>query len=145
MEILFRAKTKKQDFLKETKNIKFIGNTWYVIGYEHPFRIKTYLRNAFLPDIWDIEEIENDTKAIHFSGMCDNENNPIFASLSKDGKGGDICDADNGYRECVFIWHKYAMCIDLKLLKEIKPYDMYLGDLAPQQYKYRTKVIGVQE
>ncbi len=99
-------------------------------------------------------ELDSSTLAIHFSDMLAKDSYRllpngekdlrIFASLSEDGKGGDICDTDDGYRECVFIYHKYAMCIDLKCIKEIKPYNMYLGDLTPQLYKYRTKVIGIK-
>lgn len=34
--------------------------------------------------------IKKDTRAIHFEDMIDSSNNPIFASLSEEGKGGDI-------------------------------------------------------
>ncbi len=35
--------------------------------------------------------IDPTTLAIHFSDMLDRQGNKIFASLSEDGKGGDIC------------------------------------------------------
>jgi len=35
-------------------------------------------------------EIDQSTLSIHFSNMLDSNNNKIFASLSEDGKGGDI-------------------------------------------------------
>lgn len=35
--------------------------------------------------------IDISTIAIHFSDMLDSQGNKIFASLSEDGKGGDIC------------------------------------------------------
>jgi len=46
-------------------------------------------------DMWDFSgfnEIDPTTLAIHFPDMLDNEGTKIFASLSKDGKGGDIID-----------------------------------------------------
>ena len=37
--------------------------------------------------------IEVDTISIHFPDMLDSQSNKIFASLQKDGKGGDICES----------------------------------------------------
>ena len=37
-------------------------------------------------------EVDLSTLAIHFEDMLDSQGNKIFASLSEDGKGGDICD-----------------------------------------------------
>ena len=42
-----------------------------------------------------IFEIDQTTLAIHFEGMLDSEGNKIFASLSEDGKGGDILEHTN--------------------------------------------------
>ena len=39
---------------------------------------------------WGFEEIDPSTLAIHFHDMLDSQGNKIFASLSEDGKGGDI-------------------------------------------------------
>jgi len=36
--------------------------------------------------------IDTSTLAIHFPDMKDSEGTKIFASLSEDGKGGDICE-----------------------------------------------------
>ena len=36
-----------------------------------------------------VYEIDPSTLAIHFNGMVDKDSKKIFASLSKDGKGGD--------------------------------------------------------
>ncbi|WP_157353086.1 hypothetical protein [Aliarcobacter butzleri] len=41
---------------------------------------------------FDITEIDISTLSIHFPDMLDSQGNKIFASLSEDGKGGDICD-----------------------------------------------------
>ena len=40
-------------------------------------------------------QIDPTTLAIHFEDMIDSEGNKIFASLSKDGKGGDIVDFEH--------------------------------------------------
>ena len=42
----------------------------------------------------DYEPIDPSTLAIHFPDMLDSQGNKIFASLSEDGKGGDICSPD---------------------------------------------------
>ena len=42
--------------------------------------------------IWKIDPL---TLAIHFPDMLDREGNKIFASLSEDGKGGDIIEHTN--------------------------------------------------
>ena len=39
-----------------------------------------------------IREIDTTTLAIHFPDMLDSQGNKIFASLSEDGKGGDILE-----------------------------------------------------
>ncbi len=38
----------------------------------------------------EVSEIDPTTLSIHFPDMKDSEDNPIFASLSEDGRGGDI-------------------------------------------------------
>lgn len=40
----------------------------------------------------DLYKIDTTTLAIHFPGMLDSQGNKIFASLSEDGKGGDIIE-----------------------------------------------------
>lgn len=40
----------------------------------------------------DLEDIDILTLSIHFPDMLDSEGNKIFASLSENGKGGDIID-----------------------------------------------------
>ena len=48
-------------------------------------------------DFWGFEEIDITTLAIHFPDMTDSQGNKIFASLSEDGKGGDIMKYDDYY------------------------------------------------
>jgi len=46
-------------------------------------------------------QVDPSTIAIHFtnSGMNDSDNKPIFASLSEDGKGGDLMNGITGYMD----------------------------------------------
>ena len=44
-----------------------------------------------------VVEIDKSTLAINFPDMLDSQENKIFASLSEDGKGGDITKTKNGY------------------------------------------------
>lgn len=53
------------------------------------------------------------TLSIHFPDMLDSQGNKIFASLSKDGKGGDCTFMENGYNE-TFMWDSLNGCIVLK-------------------------------
>lgn len=69
-------------------------------------------------NLWDYKnyEIDQSTLAIHFPDMLDNQGNKIFASLSEDGKGGDIMKDDEYYGiakyiDCGFMV-EYENCIE---------------------------------
>lgn len=49
-------------------------------------------------DGWNFRSdfIDESTLSIHFEDMLDSQGNKIFASLSEDGKGGDIITSENG-------------------------------------------------
>ena len=75
-------------------------------------------------------KIDETTLSIHFPDMLDSEGNKIFASLSEDGKGGDIirCDEYFGvakYIDCGFMV-EYENCIEsifeqnFEVIEEIK-------------------------
>jgi len=54
---------------------------------------KNIAKDGFLPIIVEeIDIIDPSTLAIHFQDMIDSEGNKIFASLSEDGKGGDMLE-----------------------------------------------------
>ena len=61
--------------------------------------------------------IDTTTLSIHFSDMLDSQGNEIFASLQKNGRGGDICSVndyiDSGL-EGVAIYQNYGFRIDRK-------------------------------
>ena len=75
MKILNRAKHLYSDVYFTSESIKFEFNQMYLyFKQEHRW-----------------VECEQDTRSINISDMVDSEGTKIFASLSKDGKGGDIC------------------------------------------------------
>ena len=79
---------------------KKIDSDEYVIGfYSSAYDIHHYVITHLGVDTktsivyqmsTDIHKIDPTTLAIHFPNMLDSQGNKIFASLSKDGKGGDI-------------------------------------------------------
>lgn len=128
MKVLFRAKEKNLDN--------------YVTGYEYYNHIEDeyYITHYTTGNNY---KIDRNTRSINFEDMIDSQGNKIFASLQEDGKDGDLCEIDNGARFGVFIWHKYAMCIDLKCTKVID-WKSEFKELRPQEYKNRIKVIGIK-
>jgi len=87
---------------------------------------------------WDgyMTEVDQSTLAIHFPDMLDSEGTKIFASLSEDGKGGDICnyiffDGDNHHR-------KYSDTAKFNGLYGVQPRHL-------TEVKRGVKVTGIQE
>ena len=99
---LFRAK--KQDSDEYVDGYYFhqewTGNYPNEDAEEREEKIKHFICGFTTYDIWDdeeghfkfmgIDEIDSTTLAIHFPDMLDSQGNKIFASLSEDGKGGDV-------------------------------------------------------
>lgn len=77
----------------------------------------------------NLSKIDPTTLAIHFSDMLDSKGNKIFASLSEDGKGGDIVEY-NGRQEII----KYSN-------GTIQSYMFRFEDLKELNFK----AIGIQE
>lgn len=76
---------------------KKIGSDEYVEGYHHSYRDKIVTDDIVLHRIvqkdkplYMFYDIDPTTLSIHFPDMLDSQGNKIFASLSEDGKGGDI-------------------------------------------------------
>jgi len=86
----YRAKTIKQNFTKKEyrkdKSLVKINGIFYIIGVVVSFcnQIESITNGV-------IYSYEKETLSINFQGMKGTDNKPIFASLSEDGKGGDIC------------------------------------------------------
>ena len=61
--------------------------------------------------------IDTTTLSIHFPDMLDSQGNEIFASLQKNGRGGDVCSVDDyidSGLEGVAIYQNYGFRIDRK-------------------------------
>ena len=96
---------------------KKIDSDEYVMGwYSSPIIIegKTYLSITNKDGEY---RIDTTTLSIHFSDMLDSQGNEIFASLQKNGRGGDVCSVndyiDSGF-EGVAIYQNYGFRIDRK-------------------------------
>lgn len=88
-------------------------------------------------------EIDPTTLAIHFPDMLDSQGNKIFASLSEDGKGGDIIE-----------WTIFPSDTQQQIIKGTPYYsghsvfkitnrmEMMWHSLVPHR---KSKVIGIQE
>lgn len=70
--------------------------------------------------------IKKDTRAIHFEDMIDREGTEIFASLSEDGKGGDIVE---------YMLNRFKKAISISRYKDKKI------NYAQKE----VKVIGIEE
>ncbi len=93
MKVLFRAEVKDINSKLTNaaiENLTKIGGKFYAIGSEID------LKNEYgiIDENEDFFECKKETRSINFEDMKDSEDNPIFASLSEDGKGGDIIDSE---------------------------------------------------
>ena len=123
MKVLFRAEVDLESFMAGG----YIGSLLDINGKRYAVGALTY--NGRIEDLHGTYPIKNDTLSINFSNMLDSEGNKIFASLSEDGKGGDIVEY-NTKKEVV----KYS-------LGTIQTYMFRFEDLIDLE----VKVIGVQE
>ena len=102
MQVLFRAKEKNSNN--------------YVIGYEYYNHIEDeyYITHYVSGSNY---KIDRTTRSINIEDMLDSQGNKIFASLQKDGSGGDICSVndyiDSGLNG-VAIYQHYGFRIDRK-------------------------------
>ena len=101
MQVLFRAKEKNSNN--------------YVIGYEYYNHIEDeyYITHYVSGSNY---KVDRTTRSINIEDMLDSQGNKIFASLQKDGKGGDIMQDDEyfgiaKYIDCQFVV-EYENCID---------------------------------
>lgn len=84
---------------------------------------------------FDITEIDIATLAIHFPDMIDSQGNKIFASLSENGKGGDIVELD--YSKKTAIWCSKTQAIMLN--------SKQTGLSILSLYRDDIKTIGIQQ
>lgn len=82
--------------------------------------------------------IDQTTLSIHFNDMTDSQGNKIFASLSEDGKGGDIFILnDERLKYIAMITRNQLMA------KQQGTYGSFIGQGYAETNKW--KVIGIQE
>ena len=128
---------------------KKLGSDEYVIGYY--FYYHYYKRHSIKKEIEDVNgtsnyDIDPSTLAIHFPDMLDSENNPIFASLSNDGKGGDRIDFrtiemyESGRRIMIPILFNRNICLFYEWENTLQ----IENEKKWNDFGYR-KVIGIQE
>jgi len=87
----------------------------------------------------ELYAIDQSTLAIHFPDMIDSKGNKIFASLSKDGKGGDIIHSI--YRDNIIaIWVGYP-CFRMEYKKIDSKFDREFNELSSEE----IKVIRIQQ
>ena len=100
---------------------------FYIIQTDNALRCETLNQEAI--------EIDHQTLSISFSDMLDSQRNKIFASLSENGKGGDIIKLDDNIKTA--IWCSKTQAIML--------YSKQTGSSILSLYKDDIKIIGIQE
>ncbi len=120
---------------------KKIDSDEYVIGYYDGQAIVELGQQNISYGYRKIHLVDPSTLAISFPDMLDSENNPIFASLSDSGKGGDRA-LYNGKGEWVSIYYEHSFQwksnIELQFNTSRKCQYLRLKPLA------KMKVIGIQ-
>ena len=90
---IFRSYELDTAFLIEGSYIKENG---FYINNNIPDYNKPVIRHKICDEDGIYHEVSKDYLSIHFPDMLDSQGNKIFASLNKDGKGGDIVEYDGG-------------------------------------------------
>lgn len=94
---------------------KCINSDEYVVGF--------YVEVGSAPNIYNNDLgafiIDKSTLAIHFPDMIDGQGNKIFASLQKDGKGGDVVqNYDYGENKYVLVYNASTFEFGIQLIRE---------------------------
>ena len=149
MQVLFRAKEKNSNN--------------YVIGYEYYNHVEDeyYITHYVSGSNY---KVDRTTRSINIEDMLDSQGNKIFASLQKDGKGGDIlleesrlmCNLkidESAFREFTaihtmngnrFTNEKILSDIGSYRDKYFKGYDIMIYDFFMMK-KRNIKIIGIQQ
>lgn len=123
---------------------KIRQNKKYIIGShihsehenKHWIRYEMPIRKGFSAPRTMTIEIDPSTLAIHFPDMIDSEGTKIFASLSEDGKGGDIHELF----DCMGKTYKDTLCWKNRTFLYV-----HSGEDWNEQGDENIKVIGIQE
>ncbi len=124
---IFRAKKLYSDEYVEGYLLPKFENNYYIsLEWSMDF-------DGYTPDF---EKIDISTLSIHFPNMLDSQGNKIFASLQKEGKGGDI--TDKGI--CMYISknHQFRIITNIETMNWL---EITRKDLD----NYSLKIIGIQQ
>jgi hypothetical protein len=92
-----------------------------------------------------IYEVDISTRALHLPKMLDSKNNKMFASIRKDGKGGDICENIQSKKTTTLKYiGKYIGEEDFRDGVGYYGFNLDLcSGYPPEEHSY--KIIGIQE
>ena len=133
---IYRAKKIDNDEYVFFNSFYEYENKYYAINKIINQTIDGWFTNVMIPLTYKINPT---TLAIHFPGMLDSQGKEIFASLSEDGKGGDIFqynkftayrELDNAVNTVVINQGRHALLI---------------GDNFHSLFAIQGKVTGIQE
>ena len=115
---------------------KKIDSNEYVMGwYSSPIIIEGKIYLSIINQDGEYR-IDTTTLSIHFPDMLDSQGNEIFASLQKDGRGGDIVNC--------YLGKNQIPTREKQIVKYYKPYHMGLASYDLDAYS-KLEVIGIQE
>ena len=140
--LILKRNTKGQQMNLPIYRAKKIGSDEYIIGHytekvkEYPGKHYIHFNNGYTETY---ERIDPTTLAIHFEGMLDSEDNKIFASLSEDGKGGDLLEHAN-------ILTNAKMILVASYHQAKGEFGAYSGTHYIRSMKFHlTKIVGAQK
>ena len=114
---------------------KKIDSDEYIGGFYECWNDNHYIVDKYN----EFYKIDHHTLAINFTDMIDTEGTKIFASLSKDGKGGDVIQNPNNEEETGF--NTFDVIYDRWQIKgKNDKYGLFGFRLA-----YNNKIIGIQK
>jgi len=129
---------------------KKIDSDEYIVGYLLPLFMN---EKYFISTDWTIDfdgytpnfiEIDPTTLAIHFPDMLDSQGNKIFASLSEDGKGGDMAKYTN--KQGTYIGtYMFSQRFTFGIHLELKNKTYINVDFEDKNDLENFKIISIQE
>jgi len=130
---IYRSYELDTAFLIEGSYIKENG---FYMNNTIPDYNKPVVRHKICDEDGIYHEVSKDYLAIHFPDMLDRQVNKIFASLSEDGKGGDIMKDDEYYGIAKYKDSRFV--VEYENVEEC----LYEGNfevIGIQEWKYQTK------
>ena len=135
MQVLFRAKEKNSNN--------------YVIGYEYYNHIEDeyYITHYVSGSNY---KVDRTTRSINIEDMIDSQGSKIFASLQKDGKGGDIIHHKKPFCKDEKKYYEWAVKFDKRRVTPFIEREYWNPNRVPlmdifTNPKAKVKVMGIQE